>query len=354
MSLDLKIEYPAQVGTATAEYPFGLPRNVSLPGAGDGTPWEEELVKDIFGFLAKVLGDAGITPSGTPDTALASQYLEALQLLFLNRAELRPAGNILIEGDRMAVGARDGLQITWNTETLFSISEGEARTSENTTDLVLPASVSKNPTLTWAPGNGQGALPESLPPTNLWYRVFQVGKPDGSADICIDTSNSAANFFADSVAISNGFSDNTLRRRIGWVYLDAGLVMPEFIRRFDQPGRYVWDQPFNDAAITGVPSVSRQANVMEHAPPNSLALLNIGFGASQAGQIRISESLQADNTVSISNFTMIATGAGKSSSVRGHWLVDSARQIYVRHNGGGATNLDIMTEGWFDSGVFEP
>lgn len=353
MALDLETEYPAQVDPATAEYPFGQPRNVSLPGAGDGTPWEQALVRDIYGVLQKLLQDAGLVPSGNPDTALASQYLDAMQLLFLNRVELRPGGPILIQGDRLAIAARDGLALDWISGTGFIANIGEARTSGDSTDLVYSASFTKDPTLTWAPGLG-GALPVVLSPINQWYRVFLVGKPDGSTDLCIDVNASATNFFTDPAAIADGYTDSTLRRRIGYIYLDAGLTIPKFIPRLDQPGHYVWETPILDITVTTVSSVGRQALVIEHAPPNSLALLNVVADGTQGQEWRISESAQSDNVVDLSNFTLIGTGASKTPNVRGHWLTDASKQIFVRRNGGGGITLRIMTEGWIDSGVFEP
>lgn len=76
MALNLATQYPGKVGAPTAAYPNGVPRNVSAPSAGDGTPWEEALVKDVYGFLAAALG--GITPSGSPDSFTASQYMQGI------------------------------------------------------------------------------------------------------------------------------------------------------------------------------------------------------------------------------------------------------------------------------------
>lgn len=68
--------YPGQVSPADDDYPYGSARNFTEPG--DGTPWEADLVNDIFGFQQALLSASDITPSGSPDKVGASQYLEAL------------------------------------------------------------------------------------------------------------------------------------------------------------------------------------------------------------------------------------------------------------------------------------
>ena len=73
-----------QVGAPDVNYPEGVPRNVTSPGGGDGTPWEESLLKDIQGLMQGLLAQvpAGpIVPSGVPDTVLVSQYIDAMKLI---------------------------------------------------------------------------------------------------------------------------------------------------------------------------------------------------------------------------------------------------------------------------------
>lgn len=86
MALDLTTQYPGKTAGATANYPLGEPRNVTVSGDGTGTPWEAAIVKDIVGVLQATLTEAGVTPSGSPDTALVSQYLEAFRTLLNARA----------------------------------------------------------------------------------------------------------------------------------------------------------------------------------------------------------------------------------------------------------------------------
>jgi hypothetical protein len=72
--------YPTQTTAPTADYPYGSAQNVSVPGDGTGTPWEKDLVNDIFGMQQQLLSAATIVPSGTPDKVGASQYYDAMRL----------------------------------------------------------------------------------------------------------------------------------------------------------------------------------------------------------------------------------------------------------------------------------
>jgi hypothetical protein len=72
--------YPGNAAPADADYPYGAARNESTPGeSGDGYPLEEAWVNDWLGFVAAALDRQGVTPSGTPETALDSQILTALK-----------------------------------------------------------------------------------------------------------------------------------------------------------------------------------------------------------------------------------------------------------------------------------
>ena len=77
MAIDLVTQYPGKVNAADAEYPFGSARNITVPGDGTGTPWEQAIVNDWLGFFQRMLTEAGAVPSGSPDSVLISQYWDA-------------------------------------------------------------------------------------------------------------------------------------------------------------------------------------------------------------------------------------------------------------------------------------
>lgn len=81
MALDLIVEYPGQVVAGDPNYPQGRPQNVSVEGDGTGTPFEAALLSDIVGLQQALLKQSGIAPSGAPDNANTSQYLQAFYKL---------------------------------------------------------------------------------------------------------------------------------------------------------------------------------------------------------------------------------------------------------------------------------
>lgn len=80
MALDPGARYSGQLAT-DANYPYGKAQNVTVEGDGTGTPFEADLVNDLLGFQQALLVEADITPSGTPDNANTSQYLEAVRVV---------------------------------------------------------------------------------------------------------------------------------------------------------------------------------------------------------------------------------------------------------------------------------
>ncbi len=78
MAIRLEDEYPGKVEPASDAYPQGAARNVTVSGDGTGTPLEAAWLNDNLGFQQAILALAGVDPSGVPDTAEESQYLDAL------------------------------------------------------------------------------------------------------------------------------------------------------------------------------------------------------------------------------------------------------------------------------------
>lgn len=73
--------YNGQTAAPDASYPYGSARNDVSPGDLSGTPRIAAEINDIMGFQQALLDEASIVPSGSPDTALVSQYLQALKLV---------------------------------------------------------------------------------------------------------------------------------------------------------------------------------------------------------------------------------------------------------------------------------
>lgn len=81
MAIKLEDEYPNAV-PGSADYPGGSFKNSTSGSGTDGTPLEKKWANDFLGFFAAVLAASGLIPSGVPDTATVSQYLQGLGVLF--------------------------------------------------------------------------------------------------------------------------------------------------------------------------------------------------------------------------------------------------------------------------------
>lgn len=78
MAIKIETEFPGKSNAGDADYPQGSHRDITAPGDGLGTPRTARGQNDTQGLLQKLLDVASITPSGSPDTVLASDYFDGL------------------------------------------------------------------------------------------------------------------------------------------------------------------------------------------------------------------------------------------------------------------------------------
>jgi hypothetical protein len=78
MALKRNERYPGRFDNPSTEHPQGAFKNRSAPNAKDGTYLERDWANDWDGFFAALLKNAGVTANGSVDTALSSQYFDAL------------------------------------------------------------------------------------------------------------------------------------------------------------------------------------------------------------------------------------------------------------------------------------
>lgn len=114
--------------TDLTNYPYGKPRDITTPGDGTGTPWEQVGIREIWGMQQRLLTLAGITPNGNSETAQASQYVEAIQ------AVARGSVTTLFENES---GIGNGMTVDW-ASTGFTLDDFDlimlrAVTSNNVT-----------------------------------------------------------------------------------------------------------------------------------------------------------------------------------------------------------------------------
>ena len=79
-------ENSGRITGASDSYPRGSAKNDTTGTTGDGTPIKAGFMNDIYGPQQALLRAAGLVPSGTSDTALVSQYVQAMTQLAAGRA----------------------------------------------------------------------------------------------------------------------------------------------------------------------------------------------------------------------------------------------------------------------------
>lgn len=125
MSIRLIDKYPTRATGATGGYPGGSFKNESTPGVKDGTPVDLLWGNDWLGFFAAMILNSGITPSDIPDTALVSDYFNALTIVS-SRRKIRStssSGAITIYDGTIFVDATGG-DITFTTPSAASMIVG--------------------------------------------------------------------------------------------------------------------------------------------------------------------------------------------------------------------------------------
>lgn len=80
--------FPAQTTPPSLAYPYGGAKNIGTPGDGTGTPWEAQVINDLFGFQQALLKAAAVIPNTTPEQVTDSQYLQAVVALASGRANM--------------------------------------------------------------------------------------------------------------------------------------------------------------------------------------------------------------------------------------------------------------------------
>lgn len=81
MAFNYSTEFPGQIDTTTnpTGFPFGQAQNVTVFGDGTGTPLDQKIYNDLFGFQATILSEVGIVPNGIVEQVGASQYFNAVR-----------------------------------------------------------------------------------------------------------------------------------------------------------------------------------------------------------------------------------------------------------------------------------
>ena len=135
----------------------------------------DDLARDALGFHHAILTKAGITPSGTPDNALASQILQGLEQLSGTRvADYATAraldSSTLTDGQRISI---NGFPYPWEVKTgtvtdngwYIVFADDSNRYLESTSDIAYLGIFKKSD---GEPAVGDGVADDDLAVTNAW------------------------------------------------------------------------------------------------------------------------------------------------------------------------------------------
>ena len=128
MSVRIYDKYgPTRALPGNANYPGGNFKTESVPGAKDGTPLDVVWGSDWLGFFEALRTYAGITPSDIPDTALVSDYFNALTIISSRKKHRTEttSGAITVADGIIFVDATAG-DITFTTPAAAAMIIGDA------------------------------------------------------------------------------------------------------------------------------------------------------------------------------------------------------------------------------------
>lgn len=172
MALKLSDRYPGRFDTPTAGYPQGSFKNRTTPTAKDGSYLEKDWANDKEGFFQRLLLQAGITPNGSVDTALSSQYYAALESLIPTLV----AGQFVAKNAAAAIkgNALNLVGATTGTSAVVSSSAGEIILAgpSNTYMVARNAAVSASFLVAGLGGIDTGAANSQA--VNTWWYLHMV------------------------------------------------------------------------------------------------------------------------------------------------------------------------------------
>lgn len=263
MALKFNDRYPGRSNEPNADYPYGSARDVSQPGARDGTPLQADWVNDLQGFLQDLMTEAEIEPSGNPDKAGASQYADAL------RAAASKAGAGTIE---QQTGDQDEHNSPAGVEKLPRLDRMTAATGRAYSKAVgsqaehsSPSGVDKVPTLGRmallysrphiTPITLNGAGEQTINLTNVPHGgtvVISAGDADTIQSITADTPGKHVTLvFADEITVRNGvgLEDDQIITGIGVDYKTRPAHANERIRLMYEGGQWHFIDTVEDREV---------------------------------------------------------------------------------------------------------
>ena len=220
----------------------------------------------------------------------------------------------------------------------IDISTGTLKDSANTLHMVVASAIGKRIDAAWTqggtPGTTVGGFPTGIALTNnTWYRMFIIGKADGTVDAGFDTSSTATNLLTDAV----GF---TYYQQVGWVRRGVGANLLFFQNGDD----FTWDVPSVD--VNAASGSAAGVDVTLLCPPGTLARFQSGVYSGSALQyIIFTETRQTNTAPGAAQYDMVAHENDYAQASEFVRRLDSSSQLRERSTGV-STGYSIFTKGW--------
>lgn len=203
MALELDSRYPGRFKPGDADYPQGSFKNRTAPGTLDGSYLEKDWANDKEGFFQRLLLVAGISPNGGVDTALASQYYDALVQIINDQASV--PSNILTSGIQ---GSFSNLKAsaTGTSATVTVTADAICLKNASNEQVVINAlALAINSATVGANGLDTGVLAAST-----WYSVWVIWNGTTTAGLL--------SLSTTSPTLPPGY---THKARVGWIRTDG-------------------------------------------------------------------------------------------------------------------------------------
>ena len=213
----------------------------------------------------------------------------------------------------------------------LDVAAGECKADDGLTDMVLPASITKQLDVAWAVGTNQGGLSTGAI-ANTTYHVWLIMRGDtGIVDVLLDVSATAPTMPANY----------TFKRRIGSIVRLSGVIRT-FVQRGDE---FRWKAgPF---ALDHDGASGTSANTITHNVPIGAVVHVFGvFTVSSTASAYISSLDLDDLAPSVSAVPGMFGSVTVSGAPYGPVKTNTAGQTRFRTNT--SVTVRIATWGWID------
>lgn len=222
----------------------------------------------------------------------------------------------------------------------------------STAKMTLSTTLTKDISSSWSEGNNGGALPSNLTiVANGTYRVFAIAKDDGTTDIGIDTSPTAASLLSD--ASGDGY---TQYRRIGWLFTDASSQVVPYAQNGEE-FKYLIPQATITTTSTGLSSIAIDnlpySNFEDYDPP--IVHMDVAvFSRNARLYLGPGRSGPASATLGYGVGELHPTIEGIDSDQGGDEMTQATVRIHTDHDGyihaisAGTYDIHFSVRGWTD------